>query len=204
MLNRFIHNSLPEKPHITQEEIFSKNYFYKNEEFKLNLLDTAGQSEYTPALPNRYCIGTHGFILAFSIDDIHSFEVIQHVNKILLEGIGTKYIPRILVGNKSDLDSQREVENDKIKKMAQIMKCPLIECSALNGGPEIDRIFSELLKEVDKEINDEYPYDMKNTKVTLNFVRKHHQSFNFILLCFMVFQIVFLFIKLFSSLDCFY
>jgi len=194
LLYRFIHNSIPEKSYVTHEETFSKNYFYKNEELKLNLLDTAGQSEYTPALPSRYCIGTHGYILAFSIDDIHSFEVIEHVNNILLEGIGSKYIPRILVGNKSDLDSQREVENDKIKKMAHIMKCPFIECSALNGGLEIDKIFSELLKEVDKEINDEYPYDIKNTKVTLNFVRKHHQTFNFILLCFMVFQIVFSFI----------
>ncbi len=185
-----MYNSLPEKPHLTHEETFSKNFFYKNEEFRLNILDTAGQSEYTPALPSRYCIGSHGFILTFSIDDIHSFEVIEHVNKILLEGIGTKYIPRILVGNKSDLESQREVDKEKIKKMAQMMKCPFIECSALNGGTEIDKIFTELLKEVDKEINDEYPYDIKNTKVTLNFVRKHHQTFNLMLLCLMVFQIV--------------
>jgi hypothetical protein len=39
------------------EETLTKNYFYKNEEIKLVMLDTAGQSEYTPALPNRYCIG---------------------------------------------------------------------------------------------------------------------------------------------------
>ncbi len=39
------------------EESYTKNYFYKNEELKLHILDTAGQSEFTPGLPNRYCIG---------------------------------------------------------------------------------------------------------------------------------------------------
>ena len=46
-------------------------------------------------------------MLCFSIDDNHSFEIIQHVNKILLESIGTKYVPRILVANKSDLNQRR-------------------------------------------------------------------------------------------------
>ncbi len=57
ILKRFVDNSLPEKPSLTMEETLTKNYFYKNEEIKLVMLDTAGQSEYTPALPNRYCIG---------------------------------------------------------------------------------------------------------------------------------------------------
>jgi hypothetical protein len=50
---------MPDKPSLTHEETFSKNYFYKNknEEVKLVMIDTAGQSEYTPALPQRYCIG---------------------------------------------------------------------------------------------------------------------------------------------------
>ena len=57
ILKRFVDNSLPDKPSLTIEETLTKNYFYKNEEIKLVMLDTAGQSEYTPALPNRYCIG---------------------------------------------------------------------------------------------------------------------------------------------------
>ncbi len=185
---------------MTHEDSFSKNIYYNNEEYRLNIIDTAGQSEYTPALPSRYCIGTwfffnlkgsHGFILTFSIDDSHSFEVIEHVNKILLEGIGTKYIPRILVGNKSDLESTREVDKEKIQNLLKTLKCPYVECSALNGGEEMEKIFTELLKEIDKEINDEYPYDIKNTKLKLNFVTKHHQTFNMVLLYSMATQIVF-------------
>lgn len=40
-----------------QDEILTKNYFYKNEELKITIIDTPGQSEYTPGLPNKYCIG---------------------------------------------------------------------------------------------------------------------------------------------------
>jgi small GTP-binding protein len=107
LIQRFVDNNIQERPKVLQEEMFYKNYFYKNEELKLSILDTVGQSEFTPGLPQRYCIGVHGYILAFSLDDNDSFEVIQHVNKILLESIGTKYIPRILVGNKKDLESNR-------------------------------------------------------------------------------------------------
>jgi Ras family protein len=107
LINRFVENTMTDKPKVLQEEMYYKNYFYKNEELKLSILDTVGQSEFTPGLPQRYCIGVHGYILAFSLDDNDSFEVIQHVNKILLESIGTKYIPRILVGNKKDLESYR-------------------------------------------------------------------------------------------------
>jgi small GTP-binding protein len=182
IIKRFVDNTATEKTKATMEETFNKNYFYKNEELRLIILDTAGQSEYTPALPNRYCIGVHGYILAFSIDDNHSFEVIQHVNRVLLESIGTKYIPRILVGNKKDLESSREVSLDRIKKLAKALKCPYIECSATEGGAEIEKIFYKLLKEVDKESNDEYPYDIKNSTMKMNFIRKHHKNFNLVLL----------------------
>ncbi len=57
ILRRFVDNSLPDKPSMTHEEVLTKNYFYKSEEIKLVMIDTAGQSEYTPALPQRYCIG---------------------------------------------------------------------------------------------------------------------------------------------------
>jgi Ras family protein len=109
LINRFVDSGVnpQDKPKILQEENYYKNYFYKNEELKLSILDTVGQSEYTPGLPQRYCIGVHGYILTFALDDNDSFEVIQHVNKILLESIGTKYIPRILVGNKSDIPGSR-------------------------------------------------------------------------------------------------
>lgn len=109
-----------------QDESYSKNYLNKNQELKINIIDTPGQSEYTPGLPNKYCVGKNtflkfiikclgvsGYILCFSIDDAHSFEIIQHVNKILLESIGTKYVPRVIVANKTDLNARRYLHFEK-------------------------------------------------------------------------------------------
>ena len=112
------------------------------------------------------------------------------MNKVLLEGIGTKYIPRILVGNKKDLDAHREVSEERIKKLAKMLKCPYIECSALEGGAEIEKIFYKLLKEVDKEINDEYPYDIKNSTIKMNYIRKNHKTFNMVVSILLFFLIV--------------
>ena len=139
--------------------------------------------------------------MAFSIDDNHSFEVIQHVNKILLEGIGTKYIPRILVGNKKDQDSHREVSEERIKKLAKTLKCPYIECSAMQGGAEIEKIFYKLLKEVDKEVNDEYPYDIKNSTIRMNYIRKNHKSFNLFLTLLMFLLVVKFYLILVSPVE---
>jgi hypothetical protein len=76
--------------------------------------------------------------------------------------------------------------------LAKSLKCPYIECSALNGGAEIEKIVYKLLKEVDKEINDQYPYDIKNSNISMNYIRKHHKIFNNVL----YFTNGFLFVKL--------
>ena len=40
-----------------QDKNFTKNFSHKSQELKINLIDTPGQSEYTPGLPNKYCVG---------------------------------------------------------------------------------------------------------------------------------------------------
>jgi hypothetical protein len=62
----------------------------------------------------------------------------------------------------------------------------------MTGGAEIEKIFYKLLKEVDKEINDQYPYDIKNSSIKMNYIRKHHKIFNNVL----YFTNAFIFVKL--------
>jgi hypothetical protein len=82
------------------------------------------------------------------------------------------------------------VSEERIKKLAKTLKCPYIECSALQGGAEIEKIFYKLLKEVDKETNDEYPYDIKNSTIRMNYIRKHHKSFNLALISLLILLVV--------------
>jgi GTPase SAR1 family protein len=107
LIKRYIDNVFPEKVPYQSEETFVKTILHKKEEVKLILLDTVGQNEYTPFLQSKYCIGVHAYILIFAINDENSFEAIQHINKLVLESVGCKYVPRIIIGNKSDLDTLR-------------------------------------------------------------------------------------------------
>ena len=45
----------------------------------------------------------------------------------------------------------------------------------------MDKIFYKVLKEVDKENNDQYPYNIKNSSIKMNYVRKNHNKFNTLL-----------------------
>jgi hypothetical protein len=88
------------------------------------------------------------------------------------------------------LESNREVSKERIKRLSNTLKCPYIECSALQSGPEIEKIFYKLLKEIEKENSDLYPYDIKNSSVEMNFIRKNHKTFNYIMLVLILIQIV--------------
>lgn len=70
----------------------------------------------------------------------------------------------------------REVSIEKIKNFSKELKCPYIETSALEGL-EMEKIINKLLKEVDKESNDEYPYDIKNSNLEVNFITSNEKPF---------------------------
>jgi hypothetical protein len=53
----------------------------------------------------------------------------------------------------------------------------------MSTNEEIEDIFIKLIKEVEKEENDIYPYNIKNSTLKMNFIRKNHKNFNFIFIC---------------------
>lgn len=69
---------------------------------------------------------------------------------------------------------------EKIKKFSVELKCPYIESSALEGL-EMDKVVNKLLREVEKENNDEYPYDIRNSNLEVNFITANEKPFKFTL-----------------------
>jgi len=73
----------------------------------------------------------------------------------------------------------REVSIEDLKKYAKKIKAPYIECSNKESNEdEIEEIFIKLLKEVYKEDEDLFPYNIKNSTLKMNFIRKNHKDFN--------------------------
>lgn len=74
----------------------------------LDVLDTAGQEEYS-AMREQYMRTGEGFLLVYSITSRQSFEEIQQFQQQILRVKDKDYFPIIIVGNKCDLEGEREV-----------------------------------------------------------------------------------------------
>ena len=74
----------------------------------LDVLDTAGQEEYS-AMREQYMRTGEGFLLVYSITSRTSFEEIQSFQQQILRVKDRDYFPMILVGNKCDLEGERQV-----------------------------------------------------------------------------------------------
>lgn len=74
----------------------------------LDVLDTAGQEEYS-AMREQYMRTGEGFLLVYSITSRTSFEEIATFQQQILRVKDKDYFPVIVVGNKCDLDVERAV-----------------------------------------------------------------------------------------------
>lgn len=74
----------------------------------LDVLDTAGQEEYS-AMREQYMRTGEGFLLVYSISSRQSFEEIMTFQQQILRVKDKDYFPIIVVGNKCDLESERQV-----------------------------------------------------------------------------------------------
>jgi GTPase SAR1 family protein len=66
----------------------------------------------------------------------------------------------VLVGNKSDLDDKRKVTTEEGEIMAKNHNLIFFETSAKTGD-NVDKIFEESAKEINKKINEGY-YDLES------------------------------------------
>lgn len=74
----------------------------------LDVLDTAGQEEYS-AMREQYMRTGEGFLLVYSITSRQSFEEIMTYQQQILRVKDKDYFPMIVVGNKCDLEKERVV-----------------------------------------------------------------------------------------------
>ena len=100
----------------------------------LDILDTAGQEEYS-SMRDLYMKTGEGFLLVFSLTDRHTFEEIStFYNQIIrVKGETVQFVPMMLVGNKNDLIDERQVSHEEAILLAKKFNCAYIETSAKTG-----------------------------------------------------------------------
>jgi GTPase KRas protein len=133
----------------TIEDSYRKQVIIDDEPCLLDILDTAGQEDYS-AMRDQYMRTGQGFLLVYAINNRVSFDEIDtNYYGQILRVKDKDWVPMVLVGNKSDMEDQRQVTTQEGEERAKKFKCPFFETSAkLNSN--IQEAFFTLVREIRK------------------------------------------------------
>ena len=111
---------------------------YKDIISKVHIWDTAGQERFKSIAVN-YFRSTHGFIFVYDITDDNSFSNIENWINLAFNNSSLQVV-NFLVGNKSDEESQREVDKNKAIEFAKSKNLYFLETSAKNND-NVEKLF---------------------------------------------------------------
>ncbi|KAF9364542.1 Ras GTPase [Mortierella sp. NVP85] len=143
---QFIQSHFVDEYDPTIEDCYRKQCVVDDEVALLDVLDTAGQEEYS-AMREQYMRSGEGFLLVYSITSRNSFEEIATFYQQILRVKDKDFFPIILVANKCDLEHERQVSTHDGREMAKQFHSRLIETSA-KQRINVDEAFYNLVREI--------------------------------------------------------
>ncbi|KAG1174115.1 hypothetical protein G6F70_005242 [Rhizopus microsporus] len=152
MTIQFIQSHFIDEYDPTIEDSYRKQCIIDNEGALLDILDTAGQEEYS-AMREQYMRIGEGFLLVYSITSFRSFEEVQKLYSQIERVKDIEVFPVILIGNKCDLETDRQVSPQVGKELAKKYGCQFVETSA-KQGIRIDDAFYGIVREI-RRLNQE-------------------------------------------------
>ncbi|XP_060557806.1 GTP-binding protein Rit2-like [Ruditapes philippinarum] len=137
----------------TIEDAYQQQARIDGEPAQLDILDTAGQLEFT-TMREQYMRHGEGFVICYSITDRRSFdEVLNHKN--LIDRVRCKEnIPIIITGNKCDLEHKRKVSTEEGARLAEQLGAPFFETSAVSRQC-VDDTFHGIVREIRRKEHEE-------------------------------------------------
>eukprot|EP00842_Homolaphlyctis_polyrhiza_P006783 jgi/Hompol1/7105/HPOL_004005-RA len=124
----------------------------------LEILDTAGQEEYT-ALRDQWIRDGEGFLLCFSITSRSTFERLERFKDQIERVKDVDHlrhpVPMIVVGNKCDRIHDREVSFAEGVNLAHHLRCDYIETSA-KTSQNVERAFFTVARLIRQQRNAEH------------------------------------------------
>lgn len=145
---QFVENQFVDSYDPTIENTFRKTMKLNEQEYSLDLIDTAGQDEFS-FISQTYCMNIDGYVLVYSVDSEKSFEVVQTIYDKLKDLKGKQHFPLVLVGNKTDLRIERVITTEMGKQLADKLKAALVETSA-KENQKVPDIFRLIITEIEK------------------------------------------------------
>ncbi|GAA6013702.1 hypothetical protein JCM8202_000782 [Rhodotorula sphaerocarpa] len=140
-----LHRIYPTQSHL-QEDSYRKQCMIDEEVALLDVLDTAGQEEYS-AMREQYMRTGEGFLLVYSITSRNSFDEIGTFHQQILRVKDKDFFPVVVVANKADLEYERQVGTHEGRELAKHFGSRFIETSA-KQRLNVDEAFHELVREI--------------------------------------------------------
>ncbi|XP_030641751.1 ras-related protein Rap-2a isoform X2 [Chanos chanos] len=100
------------------------------------------------SMRDLYIKNGQGFILVYSLVNQQSFQDIKPMRDQIIRVKRYEKVPVILVGNKVDLESEREVSSSEGQALAEEWGCPFMETSA-KSKTMVDELFAEIVRQMD-------------------------------------------------------
>ncbi|KAJ5067877.1 ras-like protein rasb [Anaeramoeba ignava] len=145
---QFLQNHFITQYDPTIEETYRKQVVVDAKTYVLNILDTAGQEDYS-AMREQYMRTGEGFLLVYSIISETSFSEIEDLRDQIVRVKDQSIFPMVLAGNKYDLNDDRIIESKRGEELAKTFQCPFIETSAKTKH-NVEECFHALVREIVK------------------------------------------------------
>jgi len=145
---QFVNGTFIEQYDPTMEDCYRKQVQVDDELAMVEILDTAGSGQFT-AMRDLYIKNGQGFILVYSVTSLSSFRELSEMRNQIARIKDSDEVPVVLVGNKCDLDDQRQVTSEQGEELARSFgpKCMFMETSA-KERVNIDKVFYELMRQI--------------------------------------------------------
>ncbi|KAF7730293.1 Ras GTPase [Apophysomyces ossiformis] len=95
----------------------------------------------------QYMRNGEGFLLVYSITSRVSFDELRQFHQQIQRVKDRDTFPMVLVANKSDLESERQVSTQEGRDLAKSFSCPWIETSAKQRY-NVDEAFHQVVRDI--------------------------------------------------------
>ena len=159
LLLRYTHGQFREEYQLTiGVEFGSNNILIDNSIFRIQIWDTAGQENFR-SITRSYYKNSACALIVYDITRRISFENITNWIEDC-KNSSPKTVFMVLVGNKCDLENNREVSEEEGREFAEKNGMLFFETSA-KTGQNVEEVFKESATLIAKKIKENY-YDLDN------------------------------------------
>jgi len=132
----------------TIEDSYRKKMVIDDEACLLDILDTAGQEEFS-AMRDHYMHTGEGFLIVYSITSRNSFDEVMQFKDQISRVKDSDPVPICIVGNKCDLEAERQVSLQELKDLASELGTMWMETSA-KARIHVDDAFLQTVRAITK------------------------------------------------------